>query len=254
MALTKCPDCGKQVEANAEHCPYCGAALPQNGQESSERKIQPLTVANMKQYGAKAIAVFGLTLICYFAWRLIMTNRMSIFGEYSKLAFDAVASAVLGRSIILVAIGALDFFAYSIIARAAKKPIVFCVIVVALCAIGALLFSAVDESAFHTLGTPEVAAQATIINRWTVFAYGFGLPVLQGAIYIALCAHNLKRAVKDAGITVGIFLVASFAGMIMMQRQAILSNMGSAFGIVSLLFGSIVALVVSAILNRRKPV
>lgn len=243
----RCPDCKKQVDMKMEHCPYCGAALPQERQEVDRRENTPLNIQSIvKENGIRIAVASVLTLVCFFLWRIIIANaQATVFGELTKEAFNQTVSTMRGRIILFAVCGFIGYFLYLLLMKRIQKQLIFCIITVALCVVGLLIFYPVT----HMTVNDEKSQYVLLYSRSLMFLYGFGIPMLQGALSLSLLRR--KNTIKQLIYTLVAFAVGAIIGALFGNRMIMMGHTTAAFGLIYALLSSIVALAVSMLLDWR---
>lgn len=241
----RCPDCKKQVEDGTVYCPYCGAPLPQELNGIGKQKEQPLSIRDIKkETGIKVVVASVIALVCFFVWRVIIANvEASQFGEDIKTAFNETTSMMFGRIIILVVLGMIGYCMYYIAKK--SRRLIFSIVTVSLCVLGFLMFFTI-----HITPDDEISSLSLLFSCGLMFIYGFGIPMLQGALCLSL--FSSKNTIKHVIITFIAFAIGIFVGTLVGMMMIYRGSVTIALGLVYSLLGSIAAICVSILLNWRE--
>lgn len=82
-----------------------------------------------------------------------------------------------------------------------------------------------------------------------MFLYGFGIPMLQGALCLTMDNH--KKIIKYTGMILISFVVGIVIGTFIGMRRMYIGSITVGFSFVYALMGAVMALVVSIVLNWR---
>lgn len=242
----RCPDCKKHVDSKTKQCPYCGAFFIKEQQVIDKQDSTTWSVQNIKERCIQIAINSVVVLACFLIWRVVIANIYApIFGETVRSALSRAVDLMRGRIIILTVLGMFAYFLYSMLIQKTSKPLIFFGLLVVLCVIGLLIFfpitniTILDESSYMIL----------YFCRGLMFLYGFGIPMLQGALCLTMDNH--KKIIKYTGMILISFVVGIVIGTFIGMRRMYIGSITVGFSFVYALMGAVMALVVSIVLNWR---